>query len=79
MLHHSRNLNRTLAAALAACAIVPAAAAARPAGNEPAGGSQAPDELVRSVGMDITDPGFWDAGLQILDGMVGQVEQLSKT
>ena len=44
-----------------------------------AGGSQAPDELVRSVGMDITDPGFWDAGLQILDGMVGQVEQLSKT
>jgi oligoendopeptidase F len=43
-----------------------------------AGGSQAPDELVRSVGMDITDPGFWDAGLQILDGMVGQVEELSQ-
>ncbi len=43
-----------------------------------AGGSQAPDELVRSVGMDITDPGFWDAGLQILDGMVTQVERLSQ-
>jgi len=43
-----------------------------------AGGSQAPDELVRSVGMDITDPGFWDAGLKILDGMVAQVEDLSK-
>ncbi|HEY8641518.1 MAG TPA: M3 family oligoendopeptidase [Candidatus Dormibacteraeota bacterium] len=43
-----------------------------------AGGSQAPDELVKSVGMDITDPGFWDAGLKILDGMVAQVEDLSK-
>jgi oligoendopeptidase F len=42
-----------------------------------AGGSQAPDELVKSVGMDITDPGFWDAGLKILDGMVAQVEDLS--
>src|SRR5256714_1946883 len=41
-----------------------------------AGGSQAPDQLVRSVGMDITDPGFWDAGLKILDGMVAQVEEL---
>ena len=41
-----------------------------------AGGSQAPDQLVRSVGMDITDAGFWDAGLKILDGMVAQVEEL---
>jgi oligoendopeptidase F len=42
-----------------------------------AGGSTRPDELVRSIGMDITDPGFWDAGLKILDGMVTQVEQLA--
>jgi oligoendopeptidase F len=42
-----------------------------------AGGSQRPDELVRSVGMDITDAGFWDAGLQILDDMVTQVEALA--
>jgi hypothetical protein len=27
--------------------------------------------------MDITDPGFWDAGLDILAGMVSQVEQLA--
>jgi hypothetical protein len=27
--------------------------------------------------MDITDPGFWDAGLRILDGMVKQVEELA--
>ncbi|MGH7778127.1 MAG: M3 family oligoendopeptidase [Candidatus Dormibacterales bacterium] len=43
-----------------------------------AGGSRRPDELVRTLGMDIADPGFWDAGLDILDGMVGQVEELSR-
>ena len=42
-----------------------------------AGGSTRPDELVRSLGMDITDPGFWDAGLKILDGMVTEVERLA--
>jgi oligoendopeptidase F len=42
-----------------------------------AGGSTRPDELVKRVGMDITDPGFWDAGLTILEGMVTQVEQLA--
>jgi len=42
-----------------------------------AGGSTRPDELVKRIGMDITDPGFWDAGLRILDGMVGEVERLA--
>ena len=42
-----------------------------------AGGSTRPDELVRRIDMDITDPGFWDAGLQILDGMVAEVERLA--
>jgi oligoendopeptidase F len=42
-----------------------------------AGGSTRPDELVKRIGMDITDPGFWDAGLQILDGMVSEVERLA--
>jgi oligoendopeptidase F len=42
-----------------------------------AGGSQAPEQLVRTVGMDITDPSFWDAGLNILDGMVSEVERLA--
>jgi oligoendopeptidase F len=42
-----------------------------------AGGSTRPDELVRTLGMDITDPGFWDAGLSILDEMVTQIEELS--
>jgi oligoendopeptidase F len=42
-----------------------------------AGGSTRPDELVKRIGMDITNPGFWDAGLQILDGMVSEVERLA--
>lgn len=41
------------------------------------GGSRAPDQAVRRVGMDITDPRFWDAGLDIVGGMVSQVEQLA--
>ena len=36
-----------------------------------------PDELVKRIGMDITDPDFWDAGLKLLDGMVAEVERLS--
>ena len=44
-----------------------------------AGGSTRPDQLVRRLGMDITDPGFWDAGLKILDGMVSEVERLAGT
>jgi oligoendopeptidase F len=42
-----------------------------------AGGSTRPDELVRRIGMDITDPGFWDSGLKILDGMVTDIERLA--
>jgi oligoendopeptidase F len=42
-----------------------------------AGGSTPPDELVRRLGMDITDPDFWNAGLRVLDGMVTQVEELA--
>ena len=42
-----------------------------------AGGSTPPDVLVRRLGMDITDPDFWNAGLRILDGMVTQVEDLA--
>jgi oligoendopeptidase F len=43
-----------------------------------AGGSTRPDELVKRIGMDITDPAFWDAGLDILDGMVTEVERLAE-
>ena len=42
-----------------------------------AGGSTRPDELVKKVGLDITTPAFWGAGLNILDGMVRQIEELA--
>jgi oligoendopeptidase F len=42
-----------------------------------AGGSTRPDDLVRTLGMDIANPGFWSAGLDILEEMVGQVETLA--
>jgi len=44
-----------------------------------AGGSTRPDELVKRIGMDITDPGFWDSGLKILEAMVSEVERLAES
>jgi oligoendopeptidase F len=31
-----------------------------------AGGSKAPEELAALAGLDLTDPGFWDAGLALV-------------
>ncbi len=42
-----------------------------------AGGSRRPDEVAGELGMDLGDPGFWTAGLDIVDEMVGQVEALA--
>src|SRR5438132_7705836 len=41
------------------------------------GGSMAPDEAVRQVGMDVTDPGFWKAGLDIVEEIVADVQRLA--
>lgn len=41
-----------------------------------AGGSGAPAALLRHVGVDIEDPGFWQLGLQPFAKMVAEVEQL---
>jgi oligoendopeptidase F len=41
------------------------------------GGSMSPEEAVRQVGLDIADPKFWDSGLDIVEGMVSEVERLS--
>jgi oligoendopeptidase F len=42
-----------------------------------AGGSDWPHELVSPLGVDLTDPGFWHNGLQILDDMVTEAEELA--
>lgn len=39
-----------------------------------AGGSMSPAELGSIVDCDLTDPGFWDAGLQIVDGQLSAAE-----
>lgn len=43
-----------------------------------AGGSLSPPELIGKLGVDITKPQFWDQGLQLLDGMVREAEELAK-
>ncbi len=39
-----------------------------------AGGSMPPEELGRIVGCDLADPGFWEAGLEIVDGQLQAAE-----
>lgn len=43
-----------------------------------AGGSDWPHEIVKPLGIDLSDPGFWSQGLDILDEMVGQAETLAE-
>ncbi len=39
-----------------------------------AGGSMAPEELGRLVGVDLSDPGFWDTGLALVDEQLAAAE-----
>ena len=42
-----------------------------------AGGSDWPHEIVKPLGVDLTDPGFWGNGLDILEGLVAEAEALA--
>lgn len=42
-----------------------------------AGGSRGPEELAAIVGIDLTDPGFWDSGLQLIDDQLTAAEELA--
>lgn len=42
-----------------------------------AGGSQAPEDLARIVGLDLTDPGFWAGGLETVDLLLSEAEALA--
>ncbi|MBN1837631.1 MAG: M3 family oligoendopeptidase [Spirochaetales bacterium] len=42
-----------------------------------AGGSNWPEELVKTVGVDLKDPEFWTRGLGMIDELVGQAEELA--
>jgi oligoendopeptidase F len=39
-----------------------------------AGGSRSPEELGAIVGVDLADPGFWDSGLDLVEGQLGAAE-----
>jgi oligoendopeptidase F len=41
------------------------------------GGSEAPHVLVGKLGVDVTDPGFWELGLKLLGDMVDEAEKLA--
>jgi len=42
-----------------------------------AGGSRSPEELADIVGIDLADPGFWDAGLALVEQQLTEAEQLA--
>ena len=42
-----------------------------------AGGSRSPEQLADIVGIDLSDPGFWDFGLELIDAQLREAEQLA--
>jgi oligoendopeptidase F len=43
-----------------------------------AGGSRAPEELAKIAGLDLTDPGFWDAGLALVEKNLERAEAAAR-
>jgi len=43
-----------------------------------AGGSRAPEKLGQIVGIELADPGFWDAGLKLIDRQLSDAEALAE-
>ena len=42
-----------------------------------AGGSRSPEELGQMIGIDLADPGFWDAGLKLVEAQLTEAEALA--
>lgn len=42
-----------------------------------AGGSNSPEELLKPLGADFPDPGFWQKGFDEIRGLVQRVERLA--
>ena len=42
-----------------------------------AGGSMLPEELGQIVGVDLTDPGFWNAGLDLIERQLEAAEEIA--
>ncbi|WP_249011977.1 M3 family oligoendopeptidase [Conexibacter sp. DBS9H8] len=43
------------------------------------GGSKSPEALGEMIGINLADPGFWDAGLRLVDAQLSEAEQLVST
>ena len=43
-----------------------------------AGGSDTPQALLARIGLDVSDPGFWDGGLAVLEDLVAEAEALAE-
>lgn len=43
-----------------------------------AGGSEDPKDLLKKIGIDITDPDFWERGISVLEEKVDQMEELAE-
>jgi oligoendopeptidase F len=43
-----------------------------------AGGSRRPEQLAEIVGIDLTDPGFWEAGLMLVEDQLTDAERLAE-
>src|SRR5579884_3024884 len=43
-----------------------------------AGGSRGPEQLGEMIGIDLADPGFWDAGLSLIEGQLRAAEELAE-
>ncbi len=44
-----------------------------------AGGSKHYSELLAPFGLDARDPGFWQIGLGMVEGLIGELESLKAT
>jgi oligoendopeptidase F len=42
-----------------------------------AGGSDAPERLLATLGVDITERGFWNGGIEVLKAWVDEAERLA--
>ena len=42
-----------------------------------AGGSRSPEHLAEIVGIDLSDPGFWDSGLALVEEQLSEAEELA--
>jgi oligoendopeptidase F len=42
-----------------------------------AGGSRSPEHLAEIVGIDLSDPGFWDTGLALVENQLAEAERLA--